>query len=101
MRPVFSDLLTEIQRSIGYFHQHRQGGQDRRRGGVGQRHEAARACSVTSRRTLEYEVEPIAEFKNLSAGSTAGKAAVPAQHPQLCRGVWPVFARHGQVGTSH
>lgn len=72
MRPVFSDLLSEIQRSLGYFTSI---------------DKAAKVGSVLAlgngmklpglqrylSQNLEMEVTPVTEFEKLTAGSAAGK----------------------------
>ena len=62
MRPVFNDLLTELQRSIGLFHEHRPHGQDRPGHRPGQRHQAALACDVPSQ-SLGYEIQQVEAFR--------------------------------------
>ena len=47
MRPVFNDLLTQIQRSIGYFTSIDRGAKIGRVRGAGQRHEAARPAEIS------------------------------------------------------
>ena len=47
MRPVFNDLLTEVQRSIGFFSNIGTSGNDRPRAGPGQRHETARPAKIS------------------------------------------------------
>ena len=46
MRPVFNDLQTEVAALAGLLHQYRPHGQDRPRGGHGQRLQAARAAAL-------------------------------------------------------
>ncbi len=47
MRPVFNDLVTEVQRSISFFSKRRSHGEDRPRDSVGQCDEAPRTAEVS------------------------------------------------------
>ncbi len=73
MRPVFSDLLAEIQRSLGYF------GSIDKAAKIGNVIALGNAMKLPGlqrylSQNLEQDVLPIEEFNNLSAGSSAGQA---------------------------
>ena len=85
MRPVFNDLLTQIQRSIGFFHQHRSRGQHRPRDRPGQCHAAARACRSTSRRTSGHNVTEVHELSRPGRAGGGRCAAVQGEPAQLRR----------------
>jgi len=72
MRPVFSDLLAEIQRSLGYFSSIDKAAK------IGDMIALGNAMKLPGlqrylSQNLEHEVKPIEEFKNLSAGSTTAR----------------------------
>ena len=50
MRPVFNELLTQLQRSIGYFSNLERHGENRADRGLGQRHETSGFCGATCRK---------------------------------------------------
>lgn len=73
MRPVFSDLVSEIQRSLGYFMSIDKKAQ------IGDVIALGNAMKLPGlqrylTQNLEYDVKPVDEFRNLSAGSAAGAA---------------------------
>lgn len=73
MRPVFSDLLAEIQRSLGYFMSLDKAAR------VGEVIALGNAMKLPGlqrylAQNLEQEVKPIEEFDHLTAGSAAGSA---------------------------
>ena len=73
MRPVFSDLLAEIQRSLGYFQSLDKAAQ------IGEVIALGNAMKLPGlqrylAQNLEQEVRPIEEFNRLSAGSAGGNA---------------------------
>ena len=69
MRPVFSDLLAEIQRSLGYFTSI---DKSAKIGDVIALGNAMKLPGLQKYLTqnLEQDVKPIKDFNNLSAGST-------------------------------
>lgn len=72
MRPVFSDLLSEIQRSLGYFTS------IDKKAKIGSVIALGNAMKLPGlqrylSQNLEMEVTPITEFEKLTAGSAAGK----------------------------
>ncbi|BBO31805.1 pilus assembly protein PilM [Lacipirellula parvula] len=73
MRPVFSDLLAEIQRSLGYFQSLDKAAQ------IGEVIALGNAMKLPGlqrylAQNLEQEVRPIEDFNRLSAGSAGGNA---------------------------
>lgn len=73
MRPVFSDLLAEVQRSLGYFSSIEKAAK------VGQVIALGNAMKLPGlqrylAQNLEQDVKPIEEFNRLSAGSASGRA---------------------------
>lgn len=72
MRPVFSDLLAEIQRSLGYFTSI---DKSAKIGDVIALGNAMKLPGLQKYLTqnLEQDVKPITKFRNLSAGSTSGQ----------------------------
>ena len=73
MRPVFSDLLAEIQRSLGYFSSIDKAAK------IGSVIALGNAMKLPGlqrylSQNLEQEVQPIEDFINLSAGSSAGQS---------------------------
>jgi len=73
MRPVFSDLLSEIQRSLGYF------SSIDKTAKIGNMIALGNAMKLPGlqrylSQNLEQEVTPIEEFIHLSAGSTTSQA---------------------------
>ncbi|MBX3432782.1 MAG: type IV pilus assembly protein PilM [Pirellulales bacterium] len=73
MRPVFSDLLAEIQRSLGYFMSLD------KKAKIGEVIALGNAMKLPGlqrylAQNLEQEVKPIDDFQRLSAGSAAGAA---------------------------
>lgn len=73
MRPVFSDLLAEIQRSLGYFSSIDKAAK------IGNMIVLGNAMKLPGlqrylSQNLEQEVQPIEEFANLSAGSSASQS---------------------------
>lgn len=73
MRPVFSDLVAEIQRSLGYFMS------IDKKAEIGEVLALGNAMKLPGlqrylTQNLELEVKPVDEFQNLSAGSAAGSA---------------------------
>ena len=72
MRPVFSDLLSEIQRSLGYFTSIDKSAKIGKVLGLGNVMKLPGLQRYLSQ-NLEHEVQPITEFERLSAGSAAGK----------------------------
>ncbi len=73
MRPVFSDLLAEIQRSLGYFSSIDKSAK------IGEMVVLGNAMKLPGlqrylSQNLEQEVIPIEEFANLSAGSTTSQS---------------------------
>lgn len=72
MRPVFSDLLAEIQRSLGYFTSI---DKSAKIGDVIALGNAMKLPGLQKYLTqnLEQDVKPIKEFSNLSAGSASGQ----------------------------
>ena len=82
MRPVFSDLVAEIQRSIGYFTSIDKAAK------IGDVIALGNAMKLPGlqrylSQNLEQEVKPIEDFNRLTAGSAAGNAAVQGEHAQL------------------
>jgi type IV pilus assembly protein PilM len=74
MRPVFSDLLAEIQRSLGYFSSLDKAAK------IGEVIALGNAMKLPGlqrylAQNLEQEVKPIEEFQRLAAGSAGGSAA--------------------------
>jgi len=72
MRPVFSDLLAEIQRSLGYFRSIEKTAK------IGEMIALGNAMKLPGlqrylSQNLEQEVKPIEEFDRLSAGSAAAR----------------------------
>ncbi|NOY28657.1 MAG: type IV pilus assembly protein PilM [Planctomycetes bacterium] len=72
MRPVFSDLLAEIQRSLGYFRSIEKTAK------IGEMIALGNAMKLPGlqrylSQNLEQEVVPIEEFERLSAGSAAAR----------------------------
>ena len=72
MRPVFSDLLAEIQRSLGYFTSIDKTAK------IGEVIALGNAMKLPGlqkylSQNLEQEVKPIDDFKNLTSGSAAGR----------------------------
>lgn len=72
MRPVFSDLLSEIQRSLGYFTSIDKAAKIGKVVALGNAMKLPGLQRYLSQ-NLEYEVQPITEFQQLTAGSAAGK----------------------------
>ena len=73
MRPVFSDLLAEIQRSLGYFTSIEKNAK------MGSTIALGNAMKLPGlqrylTQNLEQEVKPIEQFDRLSAGSSSGQA---------------------------
>lgn len=73
MRPVFSDLLAEIQRSLGYFQSLDKSAH------IGEVIALGNAMKLPGlqrylAQNLEQEVKPIEEFNRLAAGSSGGNA---------------------------
>ncbi len=73
MRPVFSDLLAEVQRSLGYFSSIEKAAK------IGQVIALGNAMKLPGlqrylAQNLEQDVQPIEEFNHLSAGSASGRA---------------------------
>ncbi len=73
MRPVFSDLLAEIQRSLGYFTSIDKSAK------IGDVIALGNAMKLPGlqkylSQNLEQDVKPIEEFANLSAGSVSGQS---------------------------
>ncbi len=73
MRPVFSDLLAEVQRSLGYFSSIEK---TAKIGGVIALGNAMKLPGLQRylSQNLEQEVKPIEEFDRLSAGSASGRS---------------------------
>ena len=73
MRPVFSDLLAEIQRSLGYFSSI---DKSAKIGGMIALGNAMKLPGLQRylSQNLEQEVKPIEEFVRLSAGSTTARS---------------------------
>ena len=74
MRPVFSDLLAEIQRSLGYFQSLDRGAH------IGEVIALGNAMKLPGlqrylAQNLEQEVKPIEDFNRLTAGSAGSNAA--------------------------
>jgi type IV pilus assembly protein PilM len=72
MRPVFSDLLSEIQRSLGYFTSIDKSAKIGNVLALGNGMKLPGLQRYLSQ-NLEMEVTPVTEFERLSAGSAAGK----------------------------
>ncbi|MDZ4658235.1 MAG: type IV pilus assembly protein PilM [Bythopirellula sp.] len=72
MRPVFSDLLSEIQRSLGYFTSIDKSAKIGNVLALGNGMKLPGLQRYLSQ-NLEFEVTPVTEFERLSAGSAAGK----------------------------
>lgn len=72
MRPVFSDLLSEIQRSLGYFTSIDKSAKIGNVLALGNGMKLPGLQRYLSQ-NLEMEVNPITEFERLMAGSAAGK----------------------------
>jgi type IV pilus assembly protein PilM len=72
MRPVFSDLLSEIQRSLGYFTSIDKSAKIGTMIALGNGMKLPGLQRYLSQ-NLEMEVTPITEFEKLAAGSAAGK----------------------------
>ncbi len=73
MRPVFSDLLAEIQRSLGYFNS------IEKTATIGEMIALGNAMKLPGlqrylTQNLEQEVKPIEEFDRLSAGSATARS---------------------------
>lgn len=73
MRPVFSDLLSEIQRSLGYFTSIDKAAK------IGNMLALGNALKLPGlqrylSQNLEHDVKPVTEFQQLSAGSAGGKS---------------------------
>jgi type IV pilus assembly protein PilM len=73
MRPVFSDLLAEIQRSLGYFQSLDKSAR------IGEVIALGNAMKLPGlqrylAQNLEQDVKPIEEFNRLAAGSSGGNA---------------------------
>jgi type IV pilus assembly protein PilM len=72
MRPVFSDLLSEIQRSLGYFTSIDKSAKIGSMLALGNGMKLPGLQRYLSQ-NLEMEVTPVTEFEKLTAGSAAGK----------------------------
>lgn len=72
MRPVFSDLLSEIQRSLGYFTSIDKSAKIGNVLALGNGMKLPGLQRYLSQ-NLEMEVTPVTEFDKLTAGSAAGK----------------------------
>jgi type IV pilus assembly protein PilM len=72
MRPVFSDLLSEIQRSLGYFTSIDKSAKIGNVLALGNGMKLPGLQRYLSQ-NLEFEVAPVTEFERLSAGSAASK----------------------------
>ncbi len=72
MRPVFSDLLSEIQRSLGYFTSIDKSAKIGNVLALGNGMKLPGLQRYLSQ-NLEFDVTPVTEFERLSAGSAAGK----------------------------
>ena len=72
MRPVFSDLLSEIQRSLGYFTSIDKSAKIGTMLALGNGMKLPGLQRYLSQ-NLEMEVTPVMEFERLSAGSAGGK----------------------------
>ncbi len=72
MRPVFSDLLSEIQRSLGYFTSIDKSAKINHMLALGNGMKLPGLQRYLSQ-NLEMEVNPVTEFERLMAGSAAGK----------------------------
>jgi type IV pilus assembly protein PilM len=72
MRPVFSDLLSEIQRSLGYFTSIDKSAKIGTMLALGNGMKLPGLQRYLSQ-NLEMEVTPVTEFERLSAGSAGGK----------------------------
>ncbi len=72
MRPVFSDLLSEIQRSLGYFTSIDKAAKIGNVLALGNAMKLPGLQRYLSQ-NLEFEVKPVTEFQQLTAGSAAGK----------------------------
>lgn len=72
MRPVFSDLLSEIQRSLGYFTSIDKSAKIGNVLALGNGMKLPGLQRYLSQ-NLEMEVNPVTEFERLMAGSAAGK----------------------------
>ncbi len=73
MRPVFSDLLAEIQRSLGYFTSIEKSAKFGNAIALGNAMKLPGLQRYLSQ-NLEQEVKPIEQFDRLSAGSSSGRA---------------------------
>ncbi|NOY40527.1 MAG: type IV pilus assembly protein PilM [Planctomycetes bacterium] len=73
MRPVFSDLLAEIQRSLGYFTSIEKSAKFGSAIALGNAMKLPGLQRYLSQ-NLEQEVKPIEQFERLSAGSSSGRA---------------------------
>ncbi len=73
MRPVFSDLLAEIQRSLGYFSSIDKTAKIGKIMALGNAMKLPGLQRYLSQ-NLEQEVTPIEEFRQLSAGSTQARS---------------------------
>ena len=73
MRPVFSDLLAEIQRSLGYFNSIEKNAKMGDTIALGNAMKLPGLQRYLSQ-NLEQEVKPIEQFDRLSAGSSSGQA---------------------------
>ncbi|MCA9232011.1 MAG: type IV pilus assembly protein PilM [Planctomycetales bacterium] len=73
MRPVFSDLLAEIQRSLGYFSSIEKSAKIGNVIALGNAMKLPGLQRYLSQ-NLEQEVTPIEEFDRLSAGSASGRS---------------------------
>ena len=98
MRPVFSDLLAEIQRSLGYFMSLDKAAK------VGEVIALGNAMKLPGlqrylAQNLEQEVKPIEEFNRLTGGQRQRQRAVQGQRAELRAGVRPVHsgARQGRA----
>lgn len=73
MRPVFSDLLAEIQRSLGYFASIDKAAKIGNMIALGNAMKLPGLQRYLSQ-NLEHEVTPIEDFEHLSAGSTTSQS---------------------------
>lgn len=75
MRPVFSDLLSEIQRSLGYFTSIDKAAKIGNVLALGNAMKLPGLQRYLSQ-NLDHEVKPVTEFQQLSAGKRCRKAPV-------------------------
>ena len=100
MRPVFSDLVAEIQRSIGFFTSNNRNAKLGDMVALGNPMKLPGLQRFLSQ-NLDQEVKLIDQFNNLVGGTRHGQPAVQREPAHVRRGVRPVRAGARRGAAAH